>query len=183
VGLVIELELTAEAEEFGREYKRKQDEAGIGDRFHYAGRDKRWTGFAVEHALDEYLTQRGLPHVWNGGLDKKPDFEFGGGLGIASKANSGPGPDPGFRFVIPKDQASRLATVALFSIISVKERKIWVAGQIHSAHFKRVAELRRKGEEGFVPGRPLVNDCWVVRLRDLKDPEEFFKLLEVLRAA
>ena len=179
---MIELELTAEAEEYGREVKREHDEAGTPDIFRMPGRDKRWTGFAVEHVLDAYFTERGINHVWNGGMDKKPDFEFGS-LGVASKANSGPGPNPNFTFIIPKTQGDKLANVALFSILSVGERKVWVAGTIHSTNFRRAATLMRAGQEGFVPGRPLVSDCWLLPAFALGEPELFFNMLEVASAA
>jgi hypothetical protein len=180
---MIELELTRAAEAFGRDVKRQQDEAGTSDGFQAPGLDKRWTGFAVEHVIDAYLTSRGIDHVWNGGMDRKPDFEVGP-LGIASKANAGPGePGQDYAFVIPKDQIGRLAHVALFSVFNVRDRKVWIAGAVHASTFRGSAELKRKGEEGFVPGRPLVADCWMIRQGALLDAEWFLKMLEVSVAA
>ncbi len=179
---MIELKLPPAAEHYAKNLKREQDRAGLGDQFRVPGADKRWTGHAVEYTLDKYFTELGLPHVWNGGLDDKPDFEINR-LGVASKANSGPQASEDFTFVIPKNQIGRLADVALFSIISPRAGKVWIMGTMHSHNFRDFAELRRKGEEGFIPGRPLYADCWGIRASSLGDPETFFKMLEVSNAA
>lgn len=175
---MIELPLTQEAIEYGRDVKLQQDADALGDQFKVPGADKRWTGHAVEHVLDQHLTELGIPHAWNGGLDDKPDFELGG-LGLACKANTGPGPYGFFQFVIPKKQITRLSDVALFSIVSPAERVVWVMGTIHSSRFRERAELRRKGEPGFVPGRELYADCWSITASSLDEPEAFFKMMEV----
>lgn len=178
---MIELTLTPEAENYGKRVKRDYDKRGIRETFSRNGADIRWTGHAVEFALAEFFAQEGLPYVWNGGLDNKPDFVLGGesGIKIASKANSGDAPRGDFLFTVPEQHVHKLADGVLFSILQIKHRTIWIAGYVGAQHFRRHAEKRKKGDEGFIPGRPFENDCRTIRADALQPAETFFDLLKV----
>lgn len=178
---MIELPLTDEAEAYGKRVKREHDRSGVTDTFKRKGLDTRWTGHAVEFALAEWLASEGVPHIWNGGLDNKPDFVLGGerGIRVASKANSGDAPRADFIFTVPEHHVHKLADGALFSIVQIRFRTIYVAGYIGARDFKRHAERHKAGEEGFLPGRPFENDCRTIRADALQPAELFFDLLKV----
>lgn len=178
---MIELLLTDEAEAYGKRVKRDYDRRGITDTFHRSGADRRWTGHAVEFALAEWLLSEGLPHIWNGGLDNKPDFVLGGegGIRVASKANSGDAPREDFSFVVPESHVYKLGDGALFSIVQIRYRTIHIAGYMTARDFRRYAEKHKKGDEGFIAGRPFEYDCRTIRADALQPAETFFDLLRV----
>lgn len=176
---MIELMLTPEAEAYGHRVRKRHTKAGARDRFARSGADIRWTGHAVEFALAEYLLEQEIPHVWNGGLDNKPDFVLGGerGIRVASKSNSGDGPREDFVFTVPEEHVYKLGDGALFSIVQRKHRSIWIAGYISARDFRRYAEKHNAGNEGFIPGRPFLHDCRTIRADALQPAEMFFELL------
>lgn len=178
---MIELALTDEAEAYGKRVKREYDRRGVTDTFRRSGADRRWTGHAVEFAVAEWLASQGIPHVWNGGLDNKPDFVLGGegGIRVASKANSGNGPREDFIFTVPEHHIYKLGDGALFSIIQLRYRTIWIAGYIGARDFRLHAERHRAGDDGFIAGRPFEHDCRTISADALQPAELFFDLLRV----
>lgn len=177
---MIELTLTPDAERYGRGVKKRYDRRGVTDAFNKNGSDKRWTGHAVEYELHQWLDGQGIPHRWNwDGLGNKPDFVLGheDGIRVAIKANSGDSPRPDFIFMVPEHHVHKLGDGALFAIVGVRHRTIWVAGYIDARHFRRYSEKLRAGDEGFVHGRPIECDCRTIRLADLEPADRFFDLL------
>lgn len=177
---MIELPLSDEAEQFGRHVKANYDQAGVKDHWQRRpGYDKRWTGYAVEFALDEWLSEEGIPHVWNGGLDNKPDFVVGPdpGLAMAVKSNSGDRPRDDFVFAVAEHHVHKLASGALFCLVAVRAKKIWVAGYIEAKMFRQIAERRKKGDEGFLRGRPIEYDCRLITAGQLEPAERIFEML------
>src|SRR5688572_23733458 len=109
---MIELALTHDAEQYGRQKKKRRDDDGLVDAFERVGKDKRWTGLAAEYVLHQYLKDQGIPHRWHDdATGKEPDFELGNGeaLGVALKANNGPGPVEDFTFLVPIKHPKQLS--------------------------------------------------------------------------
>jgi hypothetical protein len=178
---MIELPLTQDAEDYGRRVKKRYDAQRVKDAFCKVGPDKRWTGHAVEYELRQWMVREGIPHHWNGGLDSKPDFIIGGsdGMKVAVKSNSGDGPRDDFTFVVQECDLKKLGDGVLFCVVQLRERKIWIAGYMDANRFRRESEKRRRGDEGFLPGRPIEYDCRTIRADALEQAETFFALLEV----
>lgn len=178
---MIELPLTRDAEDYGRRMKRRYDQRGVKDAFRKSGLDKRWTGHAVEYELHRWLADVAeIEHVWNGGLDNKPDFVIGEGphaIKVALKANTGDAPREDFIFAIPENNVNKLGDGALFCIVQLKERKIWIAGYVPAQSFRKRADRHHKGDPGFVPGRPFEYACRTIRADELEPAETFFALL------
>jgi hypothetical protein len=173
---VIELPLVDEAIAYGKRIKRENDARGIVGHFEHT--NKRWIGFAAEYLIAGWLREHEIPHVWNGGVDDKPDFVIAEQIGVACKANVGDGPRDDFVFVIPEQQINRLADGVLFNIVALRERKLWIAGYITSWQFRRFAEKHKKGDPGFIEGRPIVNHCRTISASELAPAELFFDLIE-----
>lgn len=179
---MIELPLTDEGKAYGQRVKREYDRAGVRDKFKTLGHaDRRWIGHAVEFELNRWLTEQGVEHVWNGGLDTKPDFVLGGtdGIKVALKANSGTMADANFTFVVPEHQVFKLQDGVLFAIVATQTRQIFIAGYLASHKFRQLAEKRKKGDKGFVAGKPFVYDCRTLSASALEPAERFFDLLRV----
>lgn len=177
---MIELPLTHEAEQYGRRKKQRRDDDGMTDAFGRIGKDKRWTGLAVEYVLHQYLKEQGIPHRWHDdAIGDEPDFELGNGdsIGVALKANNGPGPVEDFTFLVPIKHPKQLQEGVLLAIVNTPQSKVWIAGYITAHRFQQVAERKRKGDPSFIPGRPLQASCWTVRADQLEPAETFFALL------
>jgi hypothetical protein len=176
---VIELPLTADAESYGKRVKSRYDREGARDTWRKDGPDKRWAGHAVEYELSQWLATTGIPYQWNyDGLHQtKADFELNG-IGVAVKANQGDAPRDDFTFVVSEHHVKRLNDGVLFCITQLRDRKIWVAGYIDAHKFRSIAERHRKGEEGFVKGRPFSYDCRTIGADALTPAEQFINLVK-----
>ena len=175
---MIELPLTDEGRAYGERVKRNYDRSGVKDAFRLRGVDKRWTGHAVEFELDRWLRGEEIPHVWNGGLDDLPDFEFGD-VRVACKSNVGDSAREDFVFTVPERHARKLGDGVLFSIVLLREKRVWIAGYISAREFRRESQKHRKGDPGFVPGRPFESECRTISAAALQPADLFFGLLRV----
>lgn len=176
---MIEIPLTKEAERYGRDLRRHYDSTQIRDDFRPPGADRRWVGYAVEHSIAHWLREQGYDFQWNGGMDDLPDYVFGDeqGLDVALKSNSGDGPRDDFEFIVNEPHVNRLGDGVIFSIVNVRDRKIWLAGYIAASDFRRQARRRRRGDPGFVPGKRLQYACRTIKAHDLQPAETFFALM------
>lgn len=175
---MIELPLTAEAVDYGKRVKTRYDREGARDAWRKEGPDKRWAGHAVEYELNQWLPTTGIPYQWNyDGLHQdRADFELNG-LGVAVKANQGDAPREDFTFVVSEHHVKRLNDGVLFCITQLRERKIWVAGYIDANKFRSIAERHRKGDEGFVSGRPFSYACRTISANALTPADQFLELI------
>lgn len=180
---MIELPLTPEGILYGKRMRRE---------FHHAREyfpsdtvDRRWVGHAAEFELDRWLTERGIEHTWNGGLDDLPDFVIGdeqNGIRLALKTNNYGGKDEPtslFQFAIPEPQTRKLHDGVLLVIAQTQRNRLLIAGYIDADHFRRFAQKHKQGEEGFVDGRPVKFDCRSIPANMLVAAEVFFGCLEV----
>lgn len=161
---MITLALTHDDFEYAKAEREKRDH--LNDYFERPGRDIRWTGLAVERVIDRWLSEVGIEHVWNGGVDRLPDFDVGG-VGVAVKNNNGKWRYD-FDFMVPNQVTNRLDDQILFTVLDLEAALVHLAGLTTNEQFRLISRFARKGEPG--PVRELFNDCRIVRADQLLDP-------------
>jgi hypothetical protein len=131
-----------------------------------AGPDLRWIGPIGELAVHRFLDDWQVPHVWNGGYDRKPDIEIGR-VGVAVKTNTGHRDS----VLIQASAIGKLADEVVFCAYDRNGRRATILGGISASGFRAEAVLCCEGKPvPWAPYRTFENDAYVLPLLALEPP-------------
>jgi hypothetical protein len=112
-----------------------------------------WHGIMVENVMEEYLIANGVPYVYEGGFNAKPDFVIAGRAYDMKSNRYSSRPTPRHYVGVDATARGRAGENYLFAIYTPPD---WVTllGEIEKDWFYALAVFRDTGQPMMPTGRP-----------------------------